>query len=314
MLGAMPFKSISSPRRAAALESEVRGGFALASPATVTMISTDPVRLGMQPQTGTAKIVNASLDAADEVALLGKDVAIVKSGDDVWALLGVTHQPKMEQVARDVRSIAGAPGGESVLCLGWDGTATALTLGKNEVSARPFALRGAVRCIDLVANECWTVVDGGEAGELRIHPGATPEPGAKDRVTLPRAAKKADRVRGGRELGVVFERGAREATVVMRTASRMQAKVLAFAEPALDLAVAETSLFASFADGRVALYDGAAIAAAGEGPIEPTHVTPIGASGEPRVVVAAGKGQISLWIGTSTGEVLSAAVARKTPS
>jgi hypothetical protein len=281
------------------------------------MISTDPVRLALQPQTGTAKIVNASLDSADEVALLGKDVAIVKSGDDVWALLGVTHQPKMEQIARDVRSIAGAPGGaagDHVLCLGWDGTATALTLGKNEVSARPFALRGTVRCLDLVANECWTVVDGGEAGEVRIHPGATPEPGAKDRVTLPRAAAKADRVRGGRELGVVFKRGAREATVVTRTASRIQAKVVAFSEPALDLAVAETSLFASFADGRVALYDGAAIAAAGEGPIEPTHVTPIGASGEPRVLVAAGKGAITLWIGTSTGEVLSAAVARKTPS
>lgn len=278
------------------------------------MISTDPVRLALQPQTGTAKVVNVSLDGADDVAFLGKDVAVVKSGDDVWALLGVTHQPKMEQVARDARSIAGQPGGESVLVLGWDGGATALTLGKNEVAARPFALRGSVRAIDLAANECWAVVDGGEAGELRIHPGATPEPGAKDRVLLPRAAAKADRIRAGRELGVVYRRGAAEATVVTRTASRIQAKTIAFGAPVLDLAVAETSLFASFADGRVALYDGAAIAAAAEAPIEPTHATPIGASGEPRVLAVAGKGSVTLWIGTSTGEVLSAAVARKTPS
>src|SRR5690606_38356708 len=133
----------------------------------------------------TSKIVNASLSSADEVALLGRDVALVRSGDDVWALRGLSHQPKLEQVTRDVRSLASSPSGEAALCLGWDGRGTALTLGNNEVDARSFTLRGDHRAIALGQNETWTIVESGEAGEVRIHPGLTPEPGPRDRALLP---------------------------------------------------------------------------------------------------------------------------------
>src|SRR5690606_23792621 len=142
---AMPFKSISAPRPLNSVDAELRASAAISSPGLVAMVSADPVRLAIQPTSGTAKVVNAALGSADEIALLSREVAVVRSGDDVWALVGLSHQPKLEQVARDVRQLAASPTGEAALCLSWDGRATALTLGNNEVDARTFVLRGDVR-------------------------------------------------------------------------------------------------------------------------------------------------------------------------
>lgn len=304
----MPFKSISAPRKASSVDAELTAAAALTSPSLVVMVSTDPVRLAVQPSTGTSKIVNASLSSADEVALLGRDVALVRSGDDVWALRGLSHQPKLEQVTRDVRSLASSPSGEAALCLGWDGRGTALTLGNNEVDARSFTLRGDHRAIALGHNETWTIVESGEAGEMRIHPGLTPEPGPRDRAMLPRQARAFDRLRAGQHLGAAFKRGGQEAAIITRTQGGCSAKMVRFHDAIVDVAAIETSLFVAFEDGSVRLYDKASLAGAGESALEATFTSSSRQHGDPRTLIA---DRASLWIGTSTGEVLSASAIRK---
>jgi len=308
----MPYKSLSSPRQVVDVTAELRASAVLASPSLVAMLSTDPVRLAMQPAAGgTGKVTPVALDAADEVAMLSRDVAVVRSGDDVWALLDLAHTAKIEQVARDARAIRGRPSGEAALVLGWDGGATALTLGKHEVNARPFALRGTVRAFDLEGNETFVVVDGAGGGELRIHPGATPEPAATGRVALPAGAAELDRVRAGGPLSVVFKPGRREVCVVQQTGGRLSAKMIELEVSATDLAVSDTSLFAIFADGRAALYDGAALAGAGEGALGPTATLRLGARGEPTTMALTGRASPTLWVGTGAGEVLQVGVVKK---
>jgi hypothetical protein len=76
--------------------------------------------------------------------------------------------------------------------------------------------------------------------------------------------------------------------------------------------VIETSFLVTFGDGRVALYDSDAIAAAGEGAaIAPKHIAPLGGRGKPEALLVTSKGGATLWVGTSTGEVLSASVVKK---
>jgi hypothetical protein len=310
----MPFSNLSSPRKVHGLDAEIRGAAVLASPGLVAMISTDPVRLGVCPVGGSgAKTTNLSLSSAHDVALLSKDVAVVRSGDDaVWALLGITHGPKLDQVGRDARQLATRPSGETALALGWDGSATELKLDKTEVNGRTFAVRGSARAFDLTETEAHVVMDGvGEGGELRVHPGATPEPGPTLRASLPRAAQNLDRVRGGPKLTAVYKRGASALCAVVRSSGKLAAKMLTFADPVADVAVLESSLFAAFADGRVALFDGAAIEAASGAPLAPTASVTLGARGEPAVLAVAGKGSPTLWVGTSAGEIWSLAIVRK---
>ncbi|WP_437724282.1 hypothetical protein [Sorangium sp. So ce861] len=309
----MPFSNLSSPRKVHGLDAEIRGAAFLASPGLVAMVSTDPVRLGVCPIGGAgARTTNLSLSSAHDVALLSKDVAVVRSDDAVWALLGITHGPKLDQVGRDARQLATRPSGETALSLGWDGSATELKLDKTEVNGRAFAVRGAARAFDLTDTETHAVMDGaGEGGELRVHPGATPEPGPTLRASLPRAAQNLDRVRGGPKLTAVYKRGASAVCAVVRSSGKLAAKMLAFSDPVADVAVLESSLFACFADGRVALFDGAAIEAATGAPLAPTASVALGARGEPTVLVAAGKGSPTLWVGTSAGEIWSLAVVRK---
>ncbi|WP_437952986.1 hypothetical protein WME98_21420 [Sorangium sp. So ce296] len=309
----MPFSNLSSPRKVHGLDAEIRGAAFLASPGLVAMVSTDPVRLSVCPIGGAgAKTTNLSLSSAHDVALLSKDVAVVRSDDAVWALLGITHGPKLDQVGRDARQLATRPSGETALSLGWDGSATELKLDKTEVNGRTFAVRGAARAFDVTDTETHAVMDGaGEGGELRVHPGATPEPGPTLRASLPRAAQNLDRVRGGPKLTAVYKRGASAACAVVRSSGKLAAKMLAFSDPVADVAVLESSLFACFADGRVAVFDGAAIEAASGAPLAPTASVALGARGEPTVLVAAGKGSPTLWVGTSAGEIWSLAVVRK---
>jgi hypothetical protein len=308
----MPFKSITPPRRVTDLGAEVRSAAVLVNPSLVAFLTTDPVKLSVHPTSGTAKVTNVSLDGAHEVAFLSRDIAMVRAEDDsVWALLDVTHTPKMDQVARDVRTLCMRPSGETALALGWDGSATAFTIQGHEVAARPFALRGNVRGADLTANEAFVLVDGGEGGELRVHPGATPEPGATGRAPLPREAASFDRVRGGQSLTALFRRGEPAVCVVPQKGGRLSAKMIDLGGPVVDLAIAETSLVAAFADGRVALFDGDAIARAGDGPAEPTSAVPLGARGEPRALALTGKASPVLWIGSSEGAVVQATLPRK---
>lgn len=312
----MPFKNLSGTRKHVDLHAEVRGCAILANPGFVAELTTGPVHLLVQPiGGGSGKITNVSLDSAEDVALLSRDVALIRSSDDaVWALIGLTHAPKMDQVARDVRALCMRPSGETALALGWDGSATELRQKQHEVDARPFAVRGSIRAADITETETYTLVDGAGGGQLRVHPGATPEPGATGRVDLPSEAASFDRIRGGARLSVAFKRGS--ATVCLITGpARLVPKLVQLEAKALDITVMETSFVAVFADGRAALYDADSITAAGDNaPITPKATLALGARGEPRTVTSIGKGSPLLWVGTSMGEVLSVSVVRKQAS
>jgi hypothetical protein len=309
----MPYKSLSSPRAQLDVGAEIRAAATLATPTVVAMVTSDPVRIGLVPASGSAKVCATQLGSAEAVALLGKDVALVQKGDEVWSLSDITHTARPEQVARDVRSLHGRPGGDSALVLGWDGSATQVSWGKDEASTRTFALRGDVRALWLDAVETFVVVAGGAGGELRFHPGATPEPGASGRCALPADAAPLDRIRGGRELAVLFTPGRREVCLVRRGGAEVVAKMVELEVAPVDLAVSESSFFTVFADGRAALYDNAAVVGTSEGGvIAPTSAVSTGARGAPMALAITGKQTPSLWVGTGAGEVLSLTVMRKT--
>lgn len=310
----MPYKSLTSPRAQLDVGAEIRAAATLASPAMVAMVSSDPVRIGIVPASGSGKVTATQLGSAEAVAMLGKDVALVQKGDEVWSLSDITHTARPEQVARDVRSLHGRPGGESALVLGWDGSATHIGWAQNEAITRTFALRGDVRALGMDANETFVVVaGGGGGGELRFHPGATPEPGASGRCALPAAAAPLDRVRGGRELVVLFTPGRREVCLVRRGGAEVVAKVVELEVAPVDVAVSESSFFAAFADGRAALYDNAAVVGASDGGvIATTSAVSTGARGAPMAMAITGKQSPTLWVGTGAGEILSMTVMRKT--
>jgi len=310
----MPFKSIATPKKVLSLDAEIRGGAFLTNPGLVAMISHQPVRLGALPQSGSnGKITNVSIEGAYAVALLSRDVAVVlSSGHDVWALLDITHTPKMDQVGRDVRSLAYRPGGETALGIGWDGTATQFRLNKHEVDARQFHLRGTVRAADIGDTECYVVVDGDGGGQVRVHPGATPEPGASLRCNLPSEAASLDRVRGGPRLVAVYKPGHRTVCLATGGPARLAAKLVELESEPADMGVLDTSLVVVYRDGRAALYDSDAIAAATDaGPITPKHTLPLPGRGNPEVVMLTAKGGSTMWVGTSGGDVLSAPVLKK---
>lgn len=308
----MPFKNLSSPRQVNQLDAEVRSVAHLANPELVAVLSADPVRIAIhQASGGNPKTTNISLTQGDEVALLSRDVALVRSGDAVWAVLNIAHSPKMEQVARDIRALCMRPTGSTALAFGWDGSATEITLNKNDVDARTFPLRGDVRAADITATDTYVVVDKGDGGELRVHPGGTPEPGANWRASLPRDAASFDRLRSAPKLSVVWKRGSPDVCVVTASGGRLVAKMVRLAESPIDMAVYDTSMFAIFPGNRAALYNADAIAGAGEGALEPTASISINARGELRTVAAAGKNAPQLWVGSSAGDVLTVALVRQ---
>ncbi|MCK6586155.1 MAG: hypothetical protein L6Q76_01080 [Polyangiaceae bacterium] len=308
----MPFKNLSSPRQVNQLDAEVRSVAHLANPELVAVLSADPVRIAIhQASGGNPKTTNISLTQGDEVALLSRDVALVRSGDAVWAVLNIAHSPKMEQVARDIRALCMRPTGSTALAFGWDGSATEITLNKNDVDARTFPLRGDVRAADITATDTYVVVDKGDGGELRVHPGGTPEPGANWRASLPRDAASFDRLRSAPKLSVVWKRGSPDVCVVTASGGRLVAKMVRLAESPIDMAVYDTSMFAIFPGNRAALYNADALAGAGEGALEPTASISINARGELRTVAATGKNAPQLWVGSSAGDVITVALVRQ---
>ena len=310
----MPFKTLTSPRPVLTMDGHVCASAKLQDPSLVAMLSTDPVKLVIHPTAGgTTRTTGVSLGSADEVALLSREVAVVRSGDEIWALQNLAHNPVMDQVGRDARQLCMRASGQGALVVHWDGRATELKMGRNEVIERPFALRGAVRTCDVGPTETYVVVDGGDGGELRAHPGGTPEAGATARTPLPREAKDFDRLRGGKDLSAIFKRGKTSVCVVRRAGSSLSAKLIQLEAPPLDLMVIETSLFATFADGAFVLYDSESLANADPIP-QPTSTVRLPARGEARTVLATGKSVPTAWIGTSSGEVVQVTVVRKAPS
>jgi hypothetical protein len=308
----MPFKTLTSPRKHHALDAEVSAFAYLAAPGFVAAVTNGPVRLAMQPLgSGNGKVTNVSLQQADGIALLSRDVAVVKSGDDLWALLDITHTAKMDQVGRDARALIARPLGETALVIGWDGSATQLKSKGHEVDARQFAVRGNLRTADIVERETFAVVDGPGGGQLRIHPGDTPEAGANGRVDLPAEAAKLDRLRGGVKLTALFSRGKSAVCVVRGGPARLVAKMIHVGGKIADVGVLETSLFVAFEDGSVALYDDAALDKATESSAEATASIKLGSQGDPRAMIPTLKGTPTLWIGTSNGDFTSVTVVRK---
>jgi hypothetical protein len=312
----MPFKTIATPRKLSTIDADVRAAAFVNNPGMVAMLSHTPVRIATFAFGGApGKVTNVSLDGAEAVALLSRDMAVVRGSDDsIWALLGITHTPKMEQVGRDARSLAFRPGGDTALSLGWDGSATELRLSRSEVEARQFALRSTLRAVDVGESECYAVADGADGGQVRVHPGATPEPGASLRCNLPREVAEYDQVRGCPRLVAVWKPGKRTVCLATGGPMRLAAKLVELEDAPTALGVLETSFIATFADGRAALYDSDAIAAAGDnGPITAKHVLPLGTRGKPEALTLTTKGGYTLWVGTSIGEVLCATVAKKAP-
>lgn len=293
------------------MEGHVCASAKLADPSLVAMLSTDPVKLVLHPTAGgTSRSTGVGLGTADEVALLSREIAVVRSGDEIWAIQNLSHNAVMDQVGRDARQLCMRAAGATALVVHWDGKATELRVGRNEVIERPFALRGNVRSCDVGPSDTFVIVDLGEGGELRVHPGATPEAGANARSPLPREAKELDRLRGGRDLSAVFKPGKTAVCIVQRKGNTLVAKMIELDMPPLEIGVVETSLFATFADGSIALYDNDSLNSANPVPT-PTSNLRLPIRGEPRTVIFTGKSVPTAWIGTSSGEVVQATVVRK---
>lgn len=299
----MPFKKLASAKKLTQLGAEVVGIAPLESGRIVAAVTSDPVKVAILPVgAGNPRVTNVALDETQAVALIDKKVAVVKSGDDLWALLDIQHTPKIEQVGRDIRSLHACPKGESALAIGWDGNGAALALQNNEVGGRQFVLRGDVRCASLTTERCYVVVDGGGGGQLREHPGATPESGALARGDLPDQASSMDRLAGGQELCALSKRGASAVCVIRREGAQTFGAKMIDVPGVVDVAVIATSLFVLCDDGRLRLYDGEALA--GGPDVSPTFELSLGADGAPTVLESTTTGGNKLWVGTQSGDVV----------
>ena len=310
----MPFNKLASFRKVHSLDAEVHGAALCGVESMVTMVSSDPTRLATLSTAGAnAKTVNLSLGGATDVALFNRHAAIVRGTDFVaWNLLDLTNKVKIDEAARDVKLLRGCPAGGAALGVGWDGNGIHFTAAKTDVEARNFAVRGDIRCFDLTDRECWVVVDGGSEGsQLRVHPGQTPEPGAVLRANLPDEAKGLDRLRASPRLAVLYKPGQMSACIATGAPNVLRARMIRLEGKPVDLAVMETSLFALYDDGRVALYDSDAINASASGDLVAKHEMPVG-GGPPRILMTVVKGPAMLWVGTARGEIMMANVGRKT--
>lgn len=307
----MPYKSLSAPRRVESLDAEVCGAAAFDRDGLVAMVSSSPARCGFVPiNSGTNKVINLSLDRGDEIAFLSRDVALVRSDNDLWAVLDIHHRAKFERVATNVRALCGRSSGERALALTWEGQAYEATMSGYEVDARSFALRGTVKLADLSATDTFVVVEVPGGLELRLHPGATPEPGANGRAPLPSEANKLDRLKGGMALSVLYKRGSNEVCIVPQSGGRLQARMVDVGAPVACAATSETSLVVAYEDGRAALFTGDNLKT-GEYSVTAAHTLSLGARGEPTSLLITSKGSAVAWVGTSSGEMIRVSLPRK---
>jgi hypothetical protein len=304
----MPFKNVSSVRKVASVDGAVTGGAFNRALSSVAISSNNPVQIALLPLNGVnPKVQSVGLDDVSDIALLNRAMAVVKAGDSTWALLDIEHKPKVEELHRDTKAICPKASGGLALGLKWDGSGVEYAPGKNDVAVREFTLRGDTRCADVGETETYAVVDIGE-GEFRIHPGTTPEPGSATKIALPAGSKNLDRIRGGKFTSAIYKRGHSNVCLVRRAGNRLEAKMLTLAWPPTDVAVIETTMLVTTADGRIVLFDAESLDKATSSLIEARFEAHLGCRGEPRVMVVANQ---TLFVGTSTGEILQGAIVRK---
>lgn len=302
----MPYKNVSGLKRVATLDGEITAlcvnkqlGVALAG-------STNLVQIAWIPLTGVnARTISVSLDEVRDIALLSRDLAVVRCNHAAWALVDLQHKPQVEEIAQDIKSIVQKPQGGSALALKWDNRAAELAPGKNEVAVRDFTMRGEVKCADVGETECYVVTD---TNEFRIHPGQTPEQGSTTKVQLPDEAKSLDQVRGSKFLSVVYKRNSSNVAIVKRAGNRLDVKYVHLGRIACDIVVSETSFLVATNDGKVALFDADSVDKATPSLIEPKFEAPLNCQGEPRIITMSAA---TVFVGTSGGEVYQGTAIRK---
>ncbi|MBW2523260.1 MAG: hypothetical protein JRI23_03755 [Deltaproteobacteria bacterium] len=305
----MPYKHLTAPKQIGTLDGDVVATAQLEPFNRFYVLTNDPVSLAYFPFTGTAagtgKATNVSLGSVNDLAMITRDVAVVRSEDDLWALLDIQHTAKMDQVGRDIRSLVACPKGETALAIGWDGQGAALGLRQYEVGGRQFTVRGELRSCDMSVAETFVVVDSGAGGQYRIHSGTTPESGAKARADLPADAVKYDQLAGGREMSAAYKKKGNQVCVITRdAANNCAAKIVTVDTQVLAANVAATSLLVIGVDGRVRLFNADTLnRSESDEPMAPTAAVDVPARGEPSTLSVTLKGGVKIWVGTKAGEV-----------
>jgi hypothetical protein len=302
----MPFKSLAGLKKQGSLEAEVVALAPYQPGSVCAAFTNDPVKVAVFPfGAGQMRVQNVSLDVCNDGVLIDERVAVVKSGDELWALLDIQHKPKIDPVSRSIRALYDNPGGKSALAIGWGEDAAELKIQGSEVVGREFTLRGNLRCVSMDGSNCYVVAEGDPGGKFREHAGSTPEAGTQIRCDLPAGAKKMDRLAGGQQLSALIRRGGSEVCIVRKIgAGALEPKIMTLDAAVAAVAVIETSLFVLTSDGRVQVYGGDVLARVGDGSsVAPTFELQLNADGAPTTMVASTRGGNRLWIGTKEGEV-----------
>lgn len=310
----MPYMNLAAPQRIETVTGDLCGVATLDSASLVAMLSHSPATCAILPFFGgTKRNVKLALSSVDDVAFLSRDVLAVRSGTEVWSAIGITRDHiNFNLVTSNARALYGTPAGGRALVLANEGAAVELALGDAEVTARSFLLRGDVKLAAIDSRETAVVGETGGALEMRIHPGPTPEPGARTRIGLPGGTTVFDRLATGPALRVLYKKDRHDACIVQRHGSGLSAKMVDVGAPIGCAAVSETSLVVAYKDGRVALFDGATLAAAQGDSIVPTHTLPLlGARGEPSSMFITTKGSALVWVGTTMGDIIKVALVHK---
>jgi len=308
----MPFSRLSALSKLGNLGADVVGFAALEADRQLVALTTDPVKLAVYPLSGSgSKIISVSLPEASDVALIDKMVAVVRSGDDLWALLNIKHTAKMEKVGRDIRGLYACPSGGSAFAIGWDGQGAELQVQANEVGGRQFVLRGDVRGCDVGIDATYVTIKGEGGGKFRAHPGKTPESGAAGRADLPAEASDLDQLAGGPDLSVAYRKGGSSVCVIRRVgAGAFEAKMVSLESSVVAIAVNSTSMFTAMSDGTLHLYNGNTLHRASMAPTAPTNTLDLGGAGTPTCLLATSKGGNRVFVGTRDGEVLRCEAAK----
>ncbi len=302
----MPFRSLAALKKRTNLGAEVVDIAPLATASLAAVLTSDPVKLSIHRYGGSdrGKVTSVSLDDVRSVALIDKRVAVVKAGDTLWALLDIQHKPKIEQVGQHIRSLTAVAAGGTALAIGWDGHGAALRLEKHEVGGRQFVVRGSVRCAAINGKHTYVVVDGDGGGQLREHPGHTPESGATARGDLPADAAGFNILAAGPTLCALTKRNATTVCVCRREGNRYDANMMVVEGGVVDVAVIDSSLFVLCADGQLRLFDSRTLEGVAAGMVDVTFALDVRADGTPTVLTATTRGGNRLWVGSVGGDVI----------